>query len=166
MNSDVDYIQEALQVNFINNSSEGNHSWSFGDGSQSNEISPIHEYGSEGIYQVTHTVENICGSDQSLLEVNLYTMPEALFTIESGTGCAPFEVSPVNVSSENSTQFTWISDGAEILGEAENPMLSYIEPGLYDVTLIASNPAGNDTMTIRNAIKVIDVPESKVIQAG
>ncbi len=158
--SSIDFLRNGLEVSFINGSTEGSHTWDFGDGIESNEREPIHNYSEENIYQVSHTIENICGTDESFLEVNLFSMPQAEFSLNLNSGCLPLEVYPENLSSDNSTSFTWISEGAEISGTETEPVLIYQLTGTYDITLIASNPAGKDTFSIENAIEVNDVPDA------
>lgn len=62
---------DVLTVDFDNNSSQGNYSWDFGDGTTSNDANPTHTYCDEGIYTVCLTVENDCGTVQTCNDLNL-----------------------------------------------------------------------------------------------
>ncbi len=58
------YTATGLTVNFTNTSTGGaSYSWNFGDGATSAETNPVHVYGALGVYNVTLTVSNGCGSD-------------------------------------------------------------------------------------------------------
>ena len=58
------YTAVGLTVNFTNTSTGGaSYSWNFGDGGTSTEANPTHVYTSAGVYNVTLTVTNGCGSD-------------------------------------------------------------------------------------------------------
>ena len=155
--SDIGFTNDGLQVSFINNSSEGMHSWEFGDGDDSEVNAPVHSYAEEGIYEVMHSVTNACGADSSSLEVNLFTLPEAGLSISTSTGCAPLEVQVVNTSSENTVSYSWLSEGAEVESSMDSdPIFIYNQAGVYSIILVVTNPAGSDTMTIDGAITVTD----------
>jgi PKD repeat protein len=159
--SEVSHTKDGLQVNFVNNSAEGDHFWDFGDGTTSNVFSPIHNYEVEGIYQVVHTVSNACGSDDSTIELNLFTIPDAAFSIDVASGCAPLQVKMNNESSDNSDEFLWMAEGAEnASSEAKDPTFIYNQPGTYDILLITSNPAGADTAIMIDAVTILDVVEA------
>ena len=58
------YTAVGLTVTFTNTSTGGaSYSWNFGDGGTSTEANPTHVYTSAGVYNVTLTVTNGCGSD-------------------------------------------------------------------------------------------------------
>ncbi len=60
------------EVIFNNNSTDGNYTWDFGDGTISNQLNPTHEYSEPGIYTITLTSENTCGTDThtEVVEIN------------------------------------------------------------------------------------------------
>jgi PKD repeat protein len=68
-------------------------------------------------------------------------------------------------SSINSTSYTWNFPGGIPLSSNDiNPTnICYNTPGYYDVTLIASNATGNDTLTLNNFITVFPVPPAQGI---
>lgn len=70
-----DHIANQLQVQFNDTSlfADSVH-WDFGDGSLiSNESMPIHDYASQGLYTVQFVAYNNCGSDTTLLDIQLMT---------------------------------------------------------------------------------------------
>ncbi|NNF36836.1 MAG: PKD domain-containing protein [Saprospiraceae bacterium] len=157
VHSDIGFTNDGLQVIFANNSNDGIHFWKFGDGNDSEAFSPVYTYTEEGIYDVTHSVMNACGTDSSSLKVNLFTLPEAEFTINTSSGCAPLEVQVVNGSSDNTVSYSWLSEGAEVESNVDSdPLFTYNQAGDYSIMLVAINPAGSDTMYLDGVITVID----------
>jgi len=70
-----DHIANQLQVQFNDTSffADSVH-WDFGDGSPiSNEFMPTHNYVSQGLYTVQLIAYNSCGSDTTLLDIQLMT---------------------------------------------------------------------------------------------
>lgn len=57
------HLISGTAVQFINTSMNGvDYAWNFGDGTTSTDISPIHQYAQHGIYTVTLSVTNTCGT--------------------------------------------------------------------------------------------------------
>jgi PKD repeat protein len=63
--SDFDYVINGMQVNFLNHSMNSiNFQWSFGDGTYSQEINPLHTYNAPGNYAVELIASNdLCGDN-------------------------------------------------------------------------------------------------------
>ena len=94
-----------------------------------------------------------CSSDPPL------SAPTANFTSESTAGCAPLSVQFTNESSANTTAWTWSFEaGTPSSSTEQNPTITYNQQGNFEVALIASNPAGNDTVSQTIFIAVEDVP--------
>lgn len=130
---------------FTDNSSNNteNWFWDFGDGNNSMDQSPDHQYTREGSYTTCLIVDNTFGSDttcQNLTVSGLRT--SAGFDIDQiGQGLFRFD----NLSSTNSTQFSWdFGDGAQAQGRA--PEHQYTQEGFYTVCLIAANEFYSDTI--------------------
>lgn len=62
-NPNFDFTIDGLSVSFQNTSSDADrYSWSFGDGTTSNEVNPTHVYAEEGLYDVSLNAQNrYCG---------------------------------------------------------------------------------------------------------
>ena len=139
-------------------------SWSFPGGSPSSSSSPSPTiiYNTPGTYNVSLTVSN--GSQNATETKNGYitvaqstTAPVANFTANTTSGCAPLTVSFSDQSSNNATSWSWIFNGATPSSSiSPNPTVIYNTPGIYSVTLTASNAGGSNTKTMTNYITVND----------
>ncbi|MEZ4932072.1 MAG: PKD domain-containing protein [Saprospiraceae bacterium] len=85
---------------FTNTTANGTtYSWDFGDGTSSTESDPVHEYSGDGTYTVTLTATNACGDSTITQDVVITSFPQAGFTANATTGCAPFTVQFMDQSS-------------------------------------------------------------------
>lgn len=128
--------------------------WKFGDYAQSETQGPTHTYG-EGTYNVSLTVYNAYGSNTMSRPQYIYVYNEILvnFTADTAIGFAPLTVQFTDESTGNPNAWNWsFGDGA--FGEEKNPMHTYANPGLYTVTLVASNPWGTRSKTVTGYIDV------------
>ena len=136
-------------------------SWSFGDGSSSTSASPVHTYAADGVYTVVLTASNNCGTSTFTQTVTIVTPPSANFTVGQANGCIPFTVQFTNTSSANSTGFAWqFPGGTPSTSNDANPIVVYEQAGTYSVTLVASNAAGNSSVTQTDLIHVGTVPSA------
>ncbi len=133
--------------------------WDFGDGTSSTEPNPIHQYADFGNYQVTLTATGPCGDETYTSNLLVAVAPEANFTFQNNGICAPQNVQFENLSSSNASNFQWYFPGGEpSFSTAASPSVTYTSQGLFDVTLIAMNAVGNDTITLAQAIEVGGAP--------
>lgn len=136
------------------------YNWDFGDGNAGIGLTPSHTYEEEGIYTVTLTATNECGSSTSVQEFNLFTVPISDFDANIREGCADLTVQFSSEASPNSNTFEWTFEGGSpSTSTEENPVVVYETAGIYRVSLMVSNPAGSDAFTQDNFIVVDDVPE-------
>ncbi|NWG17434.1 MAG: PKD domain-containing protein, partial [Chloroflexi bacterium] len=101
-----------LTVQFTNQSSGQNltHTWDFGDGNTSNEISPSHIFANPGTYTVKLTVTGPGGSDEAEVTISAtqpIPAPVAAFTADPTSGDAPLTVQFTNQSSGDITAYAW-----------------------------------------------------------
>ena len=160
---DADFIPDinGFDVTFFDNSIFAtSYQWDFGDGFGSTESNPQHTYEDEGEFEVTLIISNLCGQDTVMKTVTIDSnFPFAGFTADSTVDCAPLEVQFINQSSENSTNFEWTFEGGSPASSTQiNPLVSYASPGIYQVTLVASNAAGSDAVTKFEFIEVLAAP--------
>ncbi len=151
-----------LIASFTNSSANAtSYEWNFGDGNTSNEENPTHTYAEDGVYEVTLTATNECGSVTTTQQVTIVTPPTAGFSAALTEGCAPFTVQFSNESSENATSYEWeFPGGNPATSTDENPTVTYEQPGVYSVTLTVTNAAGADTYTLTDYITVKPLPEA------
>ena len=133
--------------------------WNFGDGTGSSESNPTHQYAADGTYVVTLTATNACGSNVFTQNVVVITSPTAGFTANTTTGCGPLTVQFADLSSSNTTAWNWsFPGGTPAVSTERNPVVVYANPGLFDVTLVASTGAGSSTFERPGFIVVNTVP--------
>ncbi len=158
----IDFQINGQEVEFSADTSHATYlMWQFGDGNTSTEAHPTHTYAEDGSYLVELTVGNECGEIIVQQQIVIATQgPIALFDSDLQEGCVPFEVQFINMSSENASGFAWHFPGGDPeFSMAESPLVSYTQAGQYDVTLIAFNDNGSDTITLSNYIHAFDVPQ-------
>ncbi len=75
-----------------------------------------------------------------------------IFTNSATSGCSPFEINFADVN-DNTTEWSWTFEGGTpATATVQNPVITYSDPGDYDVTLTATSPAG--TFTLSQTINV------------
>ena len=129
-------------VSFNNESNDGpwDYLWKFGDGNTSTEYEPVYTYTSPDDYKVWLVVSNEYCSDS--IDRNLSILPTApIASFDSVPGaCSPYTVT-FNNTSQYATSYLWeFGDGG--ISEAETPTYTYLEAGIFRVTLTARGPGG------------------------
>ena len=96
--------------------------------------------------------------------LNMCSNPSAAFNALSNPIC-PGTCTDFNNLSFSATSYEWIFPGANPSSStAVNPTnICYNNPGTYEVTLIASNSQGSDTLTVPYCITVYPYPPSQSI---
>jgi PKD repeat protein len=92
--------------------------------------------------------ENLAVIDQVVMNAGggATTPPTAAFTAAPTSGSAPLNVSFTDTSGNSPTSWSWTFEGGSPAGStAQNPAVTYDTAGTYDVTLTATNSAGDDT---------------------
>ncbi len=119
--------------------------WDFGDGSTSSEAEPVHQYYNSGTYDVLLIASNSLGCADTLVQPVIIQplVPEVDFLFDPPQGCRPLTVQFRNRSRyADPTSYRWSFGAGEGVSADENPSYTYYEPGIYTVTLQASNSAG------------------------
>ena len=130
-------------ASFVNNSTGGGtYTWDFGDGSGSSQQNPTHSYTAVGIYTVTMTVTNNCGTDTYSEDVLVLAIPPvAGIGVSETEGCAPFTVEFMDQSTGSPDTWSWsFLGGTPPISSEQNPTVVYNTPGTWSV-----HGAGNTT---------------------
>ncbi len=127
--------------------------WSFpgGDPSTSTLENPIVTYHTPGAYDVTLVAANAAGEGtevkttyitvEPLIQAPITNFVADRLEIEAGES-----INFTDLSTNTPTSWVWSFAGAEpATSNIANPTVTYNTPGTYDVGLLASNVAGNDT---------------------
>lgn len=160
----VDFNRDGLVVNFFAGTDNiDSYLWDFGDGSQSTAEAPSHTYVDGGSYQVSLTVTNDCGTDTKTISINVGSPVQAGFIADTQEGCAPLTVEFVNMASDNATAFLWTFPGGNpSQSDNPNPVVQYLTPGVYDVSLTVWAAGGaTDELTREDYVIVIEEPEEE-----
>ncbi len=162
-----------LNVSFTDTSSGSisQYEWSMGDGSNSYEQNPIHQYAVPGVYTVGLKVSGQAGNSaeikKDLITVeNLPAAPVARFKADKRSGTAPLEIHFQDLSSGVVTSWNWdLGDGTII--DEKDPVITYTKAGVYAVTQTVTGPGGKDVAIRRGYITVSEpeIPPTAVIYA-
>lgn len=137
-----------------------NYWWNFGDGTFSINYAPTHAYGMPGSYPVSLITVGTCGTDTSTQLLELQQAPQASFSSNSTSGCAPFTVE-FNSTSTDADEHLWTFPGGvpETSTEAD-PTVTYLNPGNYPVSLTVTNAVGSDLIEIDDYLTVGQGPSA------
>jgi len=162
--ADFTFTIDGLAVAFANISTNADsYLWDFGDGNSSSAFSPDHTFPEPGIYQATLlAASSACGDTASFTAtITLQEAPIAAFQPMPAAGCAPLAVLFSNASTGGGNSYQWFFPGGTPATSTDGaPIVSYSNPGSFDVTLIATNSAGSDTLAISGAIQAGAVPQA------
>ena len=114
----------------------------------------ISTQGYTGFHNITITWFGgwVYGADVDDFSINA---PTANFTANTTNGNSPLTVQFTDTSTNKPTSWLWnFGDGTT--STDENPTHTYTTPGIYTVTLTATNAAANNTITQNNYITVMD----------
>lgn len=152
-----------MEVKFINTSTGAvSQLWDFGDGTSSNEFEPSHVYsGQQPFYTVTLTTTNGLGCTNRLIQSNfiqIVSPPIAQFSVKPGIQISiPNYTFNFNDESSNTPdQWTW-DFGDHTSSALKNPSHTYLDTGVYKVTLRVSNQQGCFTETSKS-VRITGVP--------
>ena len=113
--------------------------WSFGDATNSNVLSPKHTYGTSGFYTVTLIAKNSNSCVDSLSKkVQAYAMPSAQFTVSA---VCLHDSMAFNNNSLGATTYNW-NFGDKFVSTSSSPKHLYTNPGRYMASLIARTSNG------------------------
>lgn len=138
-----------LQVQFSDQSAGDVESWQWafegGNPATSVEQNPVVIYENPGLFDVSLIVSNAGGSDTTTYEelIEIHPPVTAGFTFIVNGNTVTF-----TNTSQNAVNFQWdFGDGSPFASEA-NPVHEYVFPGVYMVTLVATNPLCGSAITL------------------
>lgn len=119
--------------------------WSFGDGSTSSEINPVHTYAAPGIYYVhLHVTNSDCYDDFTDTIQVVDERPD--FIVDTNFICRNNATvfTAINVNAQNIATYTWNFADYSTLHTGTTPSVShnYYRPGLYSPTLTTTDILG------------------------
>lgn len=138
--------------------------WEFEGGTpaKSNLSGPTVTYNQPGTYAVSLEIKN---SKTSVVEKKT-----GFITVSYRDVTADFEASATAIKQEESvtftdkslgmpTQWAWeFKSGATVItSTVQNPVIKFSVPGVYTVSLVATNPKGSHTVTKTSLISVLDI---------
>jgi PKD repeat protein len=156
------YSLNGATVSFNNNSQFANqYTWSFGNGAGSGEPNPVYTYNMSGIYTVILAATNQCGTVSVTQQIEIALAPVASFVLNGNNpACVNEVVRFQSTSSNNPSVHQWFfQGGTPTVSNLANPLVTYSNPGTYDVQLIVSNSNGTDTLSLENFIVIQTIPD-------
>ncbi|NJD59717.1 MAG: hypothetical protein C3F13_12825 [Anaerolineales bacterium] len=164
-NSPVVLGEEMLFTNTTTGTEPITYEWDFGDGVTTTEVSPVHLYLGDGDFIVTLVATNTYGTDEISILVSVFPpAPIADFTSNSPVEFGEQVVFTNTTTGTGPITYEWdFGDGIGTSTET-NPTYLYTAPGIFTVTLVATNPGGSDLVTqlvIVNKLKIFIPISSK-----
>lgn len=151
-------VGQAITFNDLSSNNPTQWSWQFQGGTPatSSVSNPVVTYNTPGTYSVTLTATNGAGTN-SITQNGFVTVQGivAQFGQDLQSVCPGYQVTFTNGSSCSPTTVKWNFPGGNPSSSTDaNPVILYSSPGIYDVTLIAGNNTGNDTVIQNLAVQV------------
>ena len=145
------------------------YSWDFGDGSGSNNATPVpHEFANyDNTVDETYTINMVARSQYNCYDsiqhgITVYAKPEAEFYFPVSVDCPPFEASMVNESEGFSLTYLWdFNDGTTSL--LEDPEHTFSNPGstIIDIPITLIVTSGRSCMD--TVVRVLNVYPDVVV---
>ena len=159
-----------LTVNFTATNTGGNvttWAWDFGDNTTSNVQDPSHTYTAVGNYTVTLTATGPGGNNTvtktdyiTVVEEPVVPAPKIDFSGDPTSGVAPLTVN-FTATNTGGNVTTWAWDfGDNTTSNVQDPSHTYTAVGNYTVTLTATGPGGNNTVTKVGYITALESPQA------
>ena len=161
--ADRDTIYQGESVQFMDESINDPlaYSWNFTNGipTSSNEKNPLIKYEKVGSFLVNLSVRNTAGNDneikQKFITVLKAIKPIANFGSNVTEGPAGSQIFFFDNSANVPLSWQWQFEGGEPSeSTSANPLVTYPQDGIFNVTLVVSNFAGSDTIINENYIQI------------
>ena len=159
------YPAATVSINNTTNSGPWEYNWDFGDGTTStNPTVNSHTYADPGKYTISLSVSSDICVEIKTADIEIRpAIPVLEFDFDPAAGCAPLIVNFTNLSRyADATTYYWEFGINQGTSHAINPTYTYYEPGIYSVTLSASNSAGESAqITKQLIIEVYETPSAR-----
>lgn len=133
------------------------YTWDLGDGTITNDSTPVHTYADTGYYSVSLNVLDVNGCDSTIIKPNYIhvVQPWGDFTVDTlGANCPPLLVNFTDLS--DSSIVAWQYDfGDGQTSNLQHPSHVYNRPGVFRPSLIVTNSIGcTDTILLPDSIVI------------
>lgn len=121
-----------------------------------------------GTYYVTVSDSNCSATDSIIVGISPCSVPSVSFYSSDTTFCGKKCLDFYDISTNNPTSWLWLFPGADSTSSPlQNPVnICYNSYGSFDVTLIACNTAGCDTLLIPNFIQEFQNPAIPLVTSS
>jgi len=149
------FVNQNIQAGFI-------YRWFYGDGDSSLLANaPAHSYANPGSYTVTLIVSNAQCSDTVRRIATIEPPTPVVQFTGTGVGCAPLTIQFQN-NSLYAKNYEWdFGDGFK--SNEENPVHTYVEGGVYSISLIAYGDGGQAVDVHVDSVEVYGLPRAYFI---
>jgi PKD repeat protein len=121
--------------------------WSFGDGGTSTSVSPTHTYANAGVYTITLTATNACGTTQFSSPITVVLPPVATIQASQTSGCSPTTIQFTGSNTVGLTHNWSFVGGTPATSALQNPVVVFSNAGTFLTTYTATNSAGSSSAT-------------------
>jgi gliding motility-associated-like protein len=141
--------------------------WDFGDGSgTSNQQNPLYTYAGPGTYNVTLIAFNNFGcSDTITLPATVLPLVDAEFTFDTVCAQTPTTFLEFCVTGAGTIDFWYWDFGDGYSSNLQNPQHTFVNSGVFTVTLIATNTAGISD-TVSHQVLVLEAPNAQFLSTS
>ncbi len=135
------------EIQFSNNSENAtSYTWSFGDGTTSNQVSPRKTYETSNVFLVSLVSTGSGGSTISNMEITV--TPAASFLVENEDDLIATIAVQFTNTSLSAESYSWsFGDADNSISTEENPMFAFPSAGTFTVSLTASSAYGSQMVT-------------------
>jgi gliding motility-associated-like protein len=144
-----------------------NRNWNFGFGGQSSsQAIDSALYPNTGTYQVLLSLVDTLGCQGSAsTSVTVRPAPQPDFQVDQTIGCAPIQVQFTDLSPGNVVAWRWdFGDGNS--STAQNPSHTYLQDGIYTVSLTVTDRFGCEGVVVKNNLLQFAPQPVPVVDAG
>ncbi len=159
--NDTIFTQDSVYFSNRCSANSVTYKWTFPSGSPgtSTEKDPVIQYKNVGTNLVALTTANIAGTSTKILQkavvVKKRTIPSVLISSDKNMIMPGESIHFFDKTQGGPTQWKWYFSGGEPAeSTAQNPEVKYPNEGKFDVTLVASNAEGKDSVTMLSYVQV------------